>query len=75
MYPAGCGFQGGYRNRAKFMGGGGRILNTLCATIHLYELTQKVMFQNRLEEEKMFSSLAPKSSLQIAMDTSFGNIM
>lgn len=57
------------------MGGGGRILNTLCATIHLYELTQKVMFQNRLEEEKMFSSLAPKSSLQIAMDTSFGNIM
>lgn len=55
--------------------GGGRILNTLCATIHLYELTQKVMFQNRLEEEKMFSSLAPKSSLQIAMDTSFGNIM
>lgn len=66
---------GWLQKQSQIHGGGGRILNTLCATIHLYELTQKVMFQNRLEEEKMFSSLAPKSSLQIAMDTSFGNIM
>lgn len=65
----------GWLQKQSQIHGGGRILNTLCATIHLYELTQKVMFQNRLEEEKMFSSLAPKSSLQIAMDTSFGNIM